>query len=873
MLLVAVNVSAQGVNRGGATIKGTVQDEQGGGISLARVDITCGSDHQQTTTDLGGQFVQTGLPAAGCTLVARAALFAPETVSVNLTGGDETTTLVLRVSGFVSEVQVTATRGVEEDRVSLPQATSVTNRAQIDARPYQLLAQVLREEPGILVQQTSSGQASPVIRGFTGQSNVYLIDGIRLNTSSWRSGPNQYLAWVDAASVDRLEVVRGPGSVQYGSDALGGTINVLTSQPALSSSGIRVSGDMAATFGSAEKGGAGDVNLVVQGPAAAFRAGVSRRRVGDLRTGEGVDSHAAVTRFLGLPSTIIGSRLTDTAYDQSGGYLTGHIRAGAKGAISTVYMHENQTGSNRYDRIDGGDGLYRSGFSPQTLDFGIVRYERSATLGFEAISGAFSVNRQADGRFEQTRPTAVLDRQQATTTAYGYQLECQRRVGSRQQLSVGTELYDESITGAVRVQVNPATGVSVPQRPDVPDATGYANFGTFVQDVVDLVPGRVNLRGGLRYGHFNFSTKANPSLGVVDESVRTQAVTFQVGTVVTVTRHVSATLSVSRGFRAPNASDLGNIGLSGGGGGGLGIAPSRAAALGGLVGSSVAADAISTGNPVPALGPERLYAFEPGVRFKVGPLGGSITAFDLEYLDTIQRRAIVFPANVAGSLMSGYQIVRQDASGLAYIAQDIRPIHTLVNLDRSRIRGFEAESNLQFASEWTAFGYFSMSNGHLLSTGEPIRRMSPPMGGGRVRWGGDRTWVEGVLTFARAQTRLNSGDLTDARIGATRTRTSIANYFNGTATDVGLVKNGILVETGENVTQVQNRLLGTATSAPMFTEAPGFVVLGARAGFRLQSHLDLTVIGENLTDRNYRFYGSGVDAPGFNLEIRTRYRF
>ena len=125
-------------------------------------------------------------------------------------------------------------RGVAEDRTTLPQPTSVLTRSQIDARAYQLLPQALREEPGILVQQTTSGQASPVIRGFTGSANAYLVDGVRFNLSTWRGGPSQYLAWVDAAAVDRFEVVRGPGSVQYGSDAMGGTINVMSARPTYS---------------------------------------------------------------------------------------------------------------------------------------------------------------------------------------------------------------------------------------------------------------------------------------------------------------------------------------------------------------------------------------------------------------------------------------------------------------------------------------------------------------------------------------------------------------------------------------------------------------------------------------------------------------
>lgn len=59
----------------------------------------------------------------------------------------------------------------------------------------------------------------------------------------------------------------------------------------------------------------------------------------------------------------------------------------------------------------------------------------------------------------------------------------------------------------------------------------------------------------------------------------------------------------------------------------------------------------------------------------------------------------------------------------------------------------------------------------------------------------------------------------------------------------------------------------------VYTDAPGYIVFGIRSGWRVSSHADLTVIGENLNDRNYQLYGSGVDAPGINLQVRTRYRF
>lgn len=872
VLLITVasaNVVAGSVS---GSLRGVVRDQQGAVIAGATVEIACGDDHRRTVTVASGEFSLSSLPVATCTVTARSPLFKSESASVNVTGDTTALTLVLTARPYVVEVTVTPTRGVEQDTFDVPLSLSVVSRRQIDTRPYQLLPQVLREEPGILLQQTTSAQASPIIRGFTGQSNVYLVDGVRLNTAAWRGGPSQYLGWLDAGAADRIEIVRGPGSTQYGSDALGGTINVLTAQPGFSMQGIQVSGSVEGDAGLADGSRDGQADLQIRGAAAAFRVGMSTRRIDDLRTGQGLDSHSALTRFLGLPSTVLYSRLPGTSFEQQGGYVTGNILAGDQATLTTTYMHERQRGVDRYDRMMGGDGLYLSGFDPQTLDLGLLRYRRLSTAGFDDVSATFSVNRQGDGRFEQTRPTAVLDSQRQTTTAYGYQLEGRRHAGSHQQLSIGAEFYDETIS-ASRRQFNPLTSISQAARPDIADRTGYTTFGAFVQDVADVVPGRLSLQGGLRFGRYLFTTTADPTLGVTPERVAMQAVTFQTGAVVRLLDQLNLTLAANRGFRAANAADLGSIGLSGGGG--FEIAPSAAAALGGLVGSTGTSTAVSTGQSIPQLGPEVLYSFESGLKFRSNRLSASVTAFDLEYLNTIQRRSIVFASDVVGTTISGYQVVRQDAAGLAYIAQDVRPIGTRVNLDHARMLGVEAEIGVRAGRGWTTRAYFSMTDGHLLSTGEYLRRMPPPLGGGSVRWStaNDRRWVEGVVSVAAAQTRFNSGDVSDARIGALRTRTSIASFFNGTAADLGLVQGGVLLATGETLTQVQNRVLGSATSAPLFTSQPGFIVFGLRAGWRLSSALDMTVIGENLTDRNYRPYGSGLDAAGRSVQVRLRYRF
>lgn len=453
---------------------------------------------------------------------------------------------------------------------------------------------------------------------------------------------------------------------------------------------------------------------------------------------------------------------------------------------------------------------------------------------------------------------------------YGYNAEATRSLARRHVVTIGGEYYDEGIT-ASRAQDNPITGVSTAQRPDVPTGTTYGSLGVFAQDLTELIPGRLTIRGGVRWGRYQFNSKADATFFVPNEEVVSKAFTYNAGAVLSLSKHLNATFTTSRGFRAGNAADLGAIGLSGGGG--FGITPLRATALGGLVGTTSGTDAVSTGQSVPSLKPEVLYSYEGGLKFTSDHVGGSIAAYDIEYLDIIQGRAIVFPGGITGQTIAGFLVVRQDANGLAYIQQDARPITTRVNEDHARIQGMDAEAHVR-VSHWTASGYFSMTNGRLLATREPLRRMPPPMGGARLRWTPrHNVWVEGVMAFARTQTRLNAGDLTDARIGANRTRTSIANFFNGSAVDLGLVKSGVLVATGETLAQVQTRLLGTATAGTVFANGPGWATVGLRGGIDLKSNVSLVVIGENLTDKNYRVYGSGVDALGRNLQVRLGVKF
>ncbi len=109
--------------------------------------------------------------------------------------------------------------------------SSVVDRRELEEQLPRSAPDALRYEPGVYVQQTAHGQASPYVRGRTGQQTLLLFDGIRLSNSTFRQGPNQYFFTVDTQSVHSIEVVRGGGSTRYGSDAIGGVVNAVPMEP------------------------------------------------------------------------------------------------------------------------------------------------------------------------------------------------------------------------------------------------------------------------------------------------------------------------------------------------------------------------------------------------------------------------------------------------------------------------------------------------------------------------------------------------------------------------------------------------------------------------------------------------------------------
>ncbi|MBI4853107.1 MAG: TonB-dependent receptor [Acidobacteria bacterium] len=897
-----------------SNLKGKIVDPSGNPITEANVVLLTakGTQIAQASPNSEGVFELASISTGNYVLQIDAKGWSMQRLAVNVADGVENSINVeVSVSPVEDQVTITASAGEALEIFEYPRAISVASAEEIRRRPAVGLPQALREEPGIHVQQTTASQGSVFMRGLTGQRVVALVDGIRYNNTTFRPGPTQYLATVPIQSAGSVELVRGPASVQYGSDGLGGTINVIAESPFFTPQATEIHGQFGLQFGSADVSGGSNFKLGIGNSKFNLTTAGFFTRVNDLRPGDGIDSHAAVTRFLGISSKVLGDRLQDTGFTQYGGEARLALKPTPDQQITFTYLRNDLQNTRRYDQLNGGNGNLIQGFDPQTFDFFYARYQKQQVGFFDSLTGTFSFNRQRDDRQSQggngdQRGTITTEFNK--TDAFGYSLLASTHVGKNNILLVGADFYDEYVD-STSFTTSPVTGRSSVARGRFPNDARYKTFGFYAEDTFDILPRKLRLIGGVRYGATQFKTRAKDDPIIngrpvgLDASTRQDDVTFNVGVSVNPRPWLSLYTNINRGFRTPNVNDLGGVGITSNG---FTVTANQAAEVGAEVGNSAGATARTTGAKLSSLDPESIMNYEGGFKVKTDRVEASFGGFVADLEDVTVIRALVVPGNAVGRTIAGQTIVSQSSTGVIFVAGSSQPVIARVNGGEVRFSGIEASTRVKLNSDFSvqANGFYlkSRDKNPPLQSAPPagvilIRKATdapdfegglPPSGGFlsvKYQPAGKRYWAEVYSTMAGKQDRLSSTDLNDQRQGATRSRANIATFFNNGARARGLVGAGadgrmgtaddILIATGETLTQVQDRVLGgrNIMSAPFFLSTPGYATLNFRGGIKVGENSEFVFILENVLDKNYRIHGSGTDNPGINFATRYQFRF
>lgn len=196
----------------------------------------------------------------------------------------------------LSEIVKTANR-FPELKKNVAQQVEVITSAKLREFNAQNTGDALQLSGQVFIQKSQQGGSSPILRGFEASRVLLVVDGVRMNNAIFRAGHLQNVIRVDNNMLDRLEVLFGPSSTVYGSDALGGVVHMRTRDPQFSDSArFRVSGNTLARYSSANNEFTGHAALNLGGRKFASLTAFTWSRFGDMRMGEN------------------GSRITDSIY-------------------------------------------------------------------------------------------------------------------------------------------------------------------------------------------------------------------------------------------------------------------------------------------------------------------------------------------------------------------------------------------------------------------------------------------------------------------------------------------------------------------------------------------------------------------------------
>jgi outer membrane receptor protein involved in Fe transport len=619
-------------------------------------------------------------------------------------------------------MQVTAGRHAESQYL-VPQPVTVVTREEIERLGPQVIPQALAYEPGAFFQQSGPGQGSVIVRGLKGSEVLHLVDGMRLNNAFFRNSPSQYVALVDPQNVQQLELVRGPNATIYGSDAMGGVMQILTPDY-LFAGGWDFSGRVQARYGSADLERSGRVSLATGNALVSFGGGFSFSDYGKRKlatAGQSPDGAGGYT---------LAERVNDTDYLSRGWDFKLHLAPGAHELMLAAQSFEIPALQRYFQTVPGHAAPPPSRQVAEFRNdrqFHHLRYRYLLPLGFlENLELHLGRQVMTDDRLDRNqapRDEFTFNR----STLDGITLQAGTPLGA-QSLRYGIEFYTDAVrSGAYREDPPGSGALTYPNGTSFfspfPDGSRADDYGVWVLDEWRATDALL-FDGGLRYSrHQTRIAQGDRAFGA---QLDQDDFTGNVGMRYALTGAVAWTANVGRGFRAPNLFDLALVGQR-------------------------ANDRVVVANL--ALRPESVTTVDTGLKFGTRGWTGEATVFYSDYSDRI---VTVNPAFAEGTP----ECPDDGDAATTGCAQN-------QNVAASRYYGFEGGTRFTLAEAVTARATLNYTWGDQQQGGvkTPANRV-PPLNGqvGLVYRPSPCAFVEPWLFWAGRQERLDANDLTDSRI-------------------------------------------------------------------------------------------------------------
>lgn len=607
-------------------------------------------------------------------------------------------------------ITITGTR-IEERAFDIPQKIETVTPQELAERQPRTPAEALRDEPGIWVQKTGHGGGAPIVRGHIGNQVLYLIDGVRVNNGRLFAGPNPFFNQMDLGAIERIEVLKGPGAVQYGSDAIGGVIHVITKSANLFPEKPELHATVRSYYGTADSERRGSLDwLYAQGPVN-VNLGATLAEIDDVRGGRGL-------------GTLDPSDWREAHY-----FAKTNFKLSEHQTLRLSYLNTLREDVSRFDQSKRNPSGRPRFFTPwEDRDLLQATYQAVRLGGWIDDIRAYAYYQPFHGKSDFSTENATFitrTRTEEDQRMMGVGVQFASPLASNVRLIYGTDFRHELLEEERRrFQTNKNTGVTTVSTPQ-----GQTPDGTYdVNDMFVLAEWNVTealtLSVGARFETVLLNSDPapeDPPAGFTQDDLdifeRYNALTGSFGAVYSLTENLNLTATVARGFRAPTYADT------------LSTGPFT-------FGVSI---------PSPNVDPEYSVSYELGARALFEDWSAGVAGFYTSLTDLLDSAPTGGFVDLNGN-------GSQDPGEAAFARQ---------NMGAAYVMGVEAHAQVALFSDWTVFGNLAWTYGKDTENDDPLRFIPPLNGVLGVRWAPGDWWIEGSARMAAAHTRVNPDDESD----------------------------------------------------------------------------------------------------------------
>ncbi|SIN90198.1 TonB-dependent receptor plug domain-containing protein [Chitinophaga niabensis] len=496
-------------------------------------------------------------------------------ITVTITG-----TALAQQKDTLAEVIVTANK-FEEKRKYVAAKVEVLQLKDIDQSLSNNTGGLLEQSGKVFVQRSQAGGGSPVLRGFEASRILLVVDGVRMNNAIYRTGHLQNVITIDDDILDKVEIIYGPASTIYGSDALGGIIHFQTRKPLLAAFATTLS----TRYSSAYEEYTGHVDVNAGGRKFASLTSISYSNFGDLRQGSNRNPlygdfgkrKSYIQSIQGIDSIV---KNKDENIQRQSAYKQYDILQKFLWQPAQNHSHElniqYSTSSDipRYDRLtDLRNGQLRWAewyYGPQERLMAAYQYKAKALKGFfDQLMAGVNYQKIQESRMQRAYRNDEREHRVEDIQVIALNADLRRSMG-RNELNVGIDGQFNILQSTAYRQNVRTSAKRYGLDTRYPDGSNNMHYsGIYAQHLFKIIPGKLILNDGLRVNYVSlqseFKDTALLHLPFTSASQRNITFSANAGIIYLPDDKSKFSFSISTGFRAPNIDDMAKVFESAGG--------------------------------------------------------------------------------------------------------------------------------------------------------------------------------------------------------------------------------------------------------------------------------------------------------------------